>query len=63
MTIATGKGGRYRYYKCSWKINDLSIGNRCKNGNVTMKKLDSLILQTVAERVFTSKRLSSRAGT
>ena len=57
MTIATGKSGRYRYYKCSRKINDLSSGNHCENGNVNMGKLDSLILQTVADRVFTFERV------
>jgi DNA invertase Pin-like site-specific DNA recombinase len=57
MTIATGKGGRYRYYKCSRKINDLSHENRCQNSNVAMEKLDSLILHTVAEKVFTPQRV------
>lgn len=57
MTIATGKGGRYRYYKCSRKINDLSSGNLCQNSNVAMEKLDSLILHTVAERVFIPERV------
>jgi site-specific DNA recombinase len=57
MTIATGKSGRYRYYKCSRKINDLSKGNPCQNSIVAMEKLDGLILQTVAERVFTPERV------
>ena len=57
MTIATGKGGRYRYYKCSRKINDLSSEKRCQNSNVSMEKLDNLILQTVAEKVFTPERV------
>jgi hypothetical protein len=57
MTIATGKGGKYRYYKCSRKINDLSNGNPCQNSNVAMEKLDGLILRIVAERVFTPERV------
>ncbi len=57
MTIATGKSGRYRYYKCSRKINDLSHGQRCQNSNVPMEKLDSLVLGTVAERIFTPERV------
>ncbi len=57
MTIATGKGGRYRYYKCSGKINDLARGSSCTNGNVPMEKLDTLILQAVANRVFTPERV------
>lgn len=57
MTIATGKGGRYRYYKCSRKINDLAKDQRCQNTNVPMEKLDGLILRTVAERIFTPERV------
>lgn len=57
MTIATGKSGRYRYYKCSRKINDLAHGQRCQNSNVPMEKLDSLVLGTVAERIFTPERV------
>jgi site-specific DNA recombinase len=55
MTIATGKGGRYRYYKCTNRINK---GKReCANGNIRMEKLDSLVLQTVSEKVFTPSRI------
>lgn len=57
MTIATGKSGRYRYYKCSRKANDLATAYRCQNSNVPMEKLDALILQTVADRVFTPARV------
>ena len=56
MTIATGKGGKYRYYKCTSKVN--SAGKKeCENSNVPMEKLDNLILQTLAERVFTPERV------
>lgn len=57
MTIATGKGGRYRYYKCSGRINDLAKGSNCTNSNIPMEKLDSLVLQAVASRVFTPERV------
>ncbi len=56
MTIATGKGGRYRYYKCSSKIN--TVGKKeCENSNVRMETLDRLVLQAVAEKVFTPERV------
>ena len=45
MTIATGKGGRYRYYKCTGRINNLAIGSSCTNSNVPMEKLDTLVLE------------------
>ncbi len=58
MTIATGKGGRYRYYKCSSRIRD--IGQKsCTSGNVSMEKLDDIILRTVADRVFTPERVET----
>ena len=57
MTIATGKSGRYRYYKCSNKINNLVKGSCCNNNNIPMEKLDSLVLETISNKVFTPKRL------
>jgi len=61
MTLATGKGGRYRYYKCASKIR--SIGKKdCENGNVRMETLDRLVLQTVAEKVFTPERVEMMMG-
>lgn len=59
MTIATGRSGRYRYYKCTGRINNLRSGSNCTNGNVPMEKLDTLVLQAVAEQVFTPERVES----
>ena len=56
MTIATGKGGRYRYYKCTSKINNAGRKER-ENSNVRMETLDTLVLQAVADRVFTPERV------
>ena len=56
MTIATGKGGRYRYYKCTSKIY-ITGKKECENSNVRMETLDSLVLQSVAEKVFTAERV------
>lgn len=58
MTIATGKGGRYRYYKCTSKINNVGR-KKCENGNVRMETLDRLVLQTVADKVFTPERVNT----
>lgn len=56
MTLATGKGGRYRYYKCNTRI---SKGiDFCKSGNVPMQKLDDIVLTSLAERVFTAQRVA-----
>ncbi len=57
MTLATGKGGRYRYYKCSSRINNLATGSNCQSNNIPMYKLDGLVLEAIAERVFTPERV------
>jgi site-specific DNA recombinase len=55
MTLATGKGGRYRYYKCNTRI---SKGlDYCTSENLPMQKLDALVLNSLADRVFTAARV------
>ena len=55
MTLVTGKGGRYRYYKCNTRIGK---GNHlCEGKPVPMEKLDTLVLDALAEKVFTPERL------
>ena len=57
MTLATGKGGRYRHYKCQTRI---AKGNaRCPSGNVPMEGLDELVLRSPSEEVFTPERQTS----
>lgn len=57
MTLATGKGGRYRYYKCHTRIaKGLSY---CKGGSVPMDKLDDLVLTALADKVFTPARVQA----
>jgi site-specific DNA recombinase len=57
MTLATGSGGRYRYYKCTNRINK---GNEvCTSGNIPMEKLDELILKAISEKVFTPERVAA----
>ncbi len=57
MTLATGKGGRYRYYKCQSRI---AKGNgQCPSGNIPMEKLDELVLRSLAEKVFTPERVKA----
>lgn len=55
MTIATGKGGKYRYYKCSRRK---SQGNRdCASPNLPMDKLNDLVLEQLAQKIFAPERL------
>lgn len=57
MTSATGKGGRYRYYKCSKRMNQGA--KSCINGNVRMEKLDETVLKTVSEKIFIPNRVEN----
>ncbi len=55
MTLMTGKGGKYRYYKCATRT---CKGNHlCENPAVPMDKLDNAILNLLAEQVFTPERV------
>ena len=57
MTLATGKGGKYRYYKCQSRI---AKGNaQCRSGNIPMQRLDELVLKALSDKVFTPERLKS----
>ena len=55
MTLVTGKGGKYRYYKC---VSRHKQGNHaCTSGNLAMEKLDELVLAQLADKVFAPERL------
>ena len=55
MTTATGKGGRYRYYKCNTRIGQSS--NACCTPAVSMAKMDNLVLNAFADKVLTTERM------
>ncbi len=55
MTLMTGKGGRYRYYKC---VNQKTKGkNRCSTPNIPMEKFDRLVLERLANRILVPDRV------
>jgi site-specific DNA recombinase len=55
MTLTTGKSGKYRYYKCTTRVNK---GNaQCPSRNIPMEKLDGLVLEQLGDRVFAPRRL------
>ena len=57
MTVATGKSGLYKYYKCTRRK---SQGNHaCTSENLPMEKLDGLVLNQLAEKVFAPERLQT----
>ena len=55
MTLVTGKGGRYKYYKCTSRQ---SQGNHaCVSKNLPMEHLDNLVLHNLADKIFAPERL------
>ncbi|MBH0199203.1 MAG: recombinase family protein [Nitrospira sp.] len=57
MTLATGKGGKYRYYKCANRI--LKGKDTCTSDNLPTEQVDRLVLSSLADRVFTPARVRS----
>ena len=55
MTLATGKGGRYRYYKCNTRI--AKHNDECDTPAIPMEKLDALVLQALVDKVVSPDRL------
>jgi hypothetical protein len=55
MTLMTGKGGRYRYYKCERQKH--RSRHLCTTPNIPMEQLDKQVREKLAERVFTPKRV------
>ena len=56
MTQATGKGGRYRYYKCSHKI--AISAKACNTPNLPLERMDRLILERLVDRILTPERVT-----
>ena len=61
MTLATGKGGKYRYYKCSNRI--LKGKDTCTSDNLPTEQVDRLVLSSLADRVFTVSRVRAMLDT
>ena len=57
MTTATGKGGRYRYYKCNTRIGQHA--KACCTPAVPIAKMDRLVLGAFADKVLTPERLQA----
>ncbi|MDZ4821372.1 MAG: recombinase family protein, partial [Planctomycetota bacterium] len=57
MTLTTGKSGRYRYYKCQTRIGR-GI-QACDSQSIPMEKLDRLVLEALAEKVFAPSRVKA----
>src|SRR5208283_2857506 len=61
MTLRTGKGGRYRYYTCCTQARQGGTG--CKGRSIPMEKLDSLVVEHIADRLLQPERLEEILAT
>src|SRR5262249_9359305 len=55
MAQASGKNGAYRYYKCTTRLS--KDVHRCDGRNLPRDKTDALVLDALAKRVFTPRRV------
>jgi site-specific DNA recombinase len=56
MAQASGKSGRYRYYKCTTRL--AKSVDACTAKNLPREQTDAMVLDALSERVFTPKRVS-----
>ncbi|MBN9698560.1 MAG: zinc ribbon domain-containing protein, partial [Zoogloea sp.] len=56
MTLRTGKSGRYRYYTCAGCAQKGK--SHCPGRSIGMPRLDSLVIDHLAQRMFTPERLT-----
>jgi site-specific DNA recombinase len=55
LTIATGKGGRYRYYRCSRNLRRGETA--CQGTSIRDEKLETIVIDAIAERLLRPERL------
>jgi hypothetical protein len=55
LAIATGKGGRYRYYRCSRNLRRGETA--CQGTSIRDVKLESIVIDAMAERLLRTERL------
>jgi hypothetical protein len=55
MTLRTGKSGRYRYYACAGCAQKGKT--KCAGRSIAMEALDGMILEHLADKLFTPERL------
>lgn len=56
MTQASGKGGKYRYYKCTHKMVKAAD---CTTPNLPLSQMDKLVLSHLVDKVLTPQRVTA----
>jgi site-specific DNA recombinase len=55
MTLATGKGGQYRYYKC---VSRMNAGNAyCPSRNIPVEMMDGIVMKQVEKNILSRERI------
>ncbi|MHA3840495.1 recombinase family protein [Sphingomonas aestuarii] len=57
LTIATGKGGRYRYYRCSRRLRRGETA--CQGTSIRDEKLESVVIDALEKRLLQPDRLKA----
>jgi site-specific DNA recombinase len=57
MSVVTGKGGRYRYYKCNARMSRGNVA--CVSKNFPLEKIDTLVLNAFKQRIYTPEHIRS----
>jgi len=60
MRLRTGKGGKYRYYTCSAKVDKGT--KACVGKTISMPKLDDIVTDNLCERILEPTRLKAILG-
>ena len=55
MSVVTGKGGRYRYYKCNGRMSKGDTA--CPSKNFPLEKIDSLVLDAFKRTIYTPEHI------
>jgi len=60
MSLMSGKGGAYRYYRCTKRSN---VGNSlCDTPNIPVDEMNALVLCTLKQMIFTPDRIKTILG-
>ena len=60
LAIATGKGGRYRYYRCSRRLRRGETA--CEGTSIRDEKLETVVVDAMIERLLAPERLRALLG-
>ena len=60
MSLMTGKGGRYRYYKCKTRMT--KANNFCDCPNIRKESIEKAVIDVVADKICKPERLKVMLG-